>query len=269
MNLRGATRRGLTLIELVVVLVVLTAVAGILLPKLPSLLERTNSAVGSTNLKELSKSIQLYEQLNFGYPSDFDSLLDTTGQLFTGLDSNGASPVGGDLTTVDLTAEEANALVEAGITRVYNMDNADNPTNGDFSVTFNPYPAGLDSTDFTVDTTPTLASITGSAALDVFNADAAGRYVIFGVGNLSTLVGAEGTIADAPTHFSAKRDASAKDVYSRYAVVFQVAEPVGASTQALSRARLVGLAVLDGDGLETADEFVERYYDVTSSSGGN
>ena len=57
---RLETRRGLTLMELVVVLVILIAVASILLPMLPMLLTKTHDAVTTTNIGEVDKSISGY-----------------------------------------------------------------------------------------------------------------------------------------------------------------------------------------------------------------
>src|SRR6266446_306962 len=74
----GLRRRGLTLIELIVVLMVLVALAGILVPMLPSMLTRAHVAAHVTNVVEIAKAITTYQALNSGYPDQWDSLTDGT-----------------------------------------------------------------------------------------------------------------------------------------------------------------------------------------------
>ncbi|MEO1129386.1 MAG: prepilin-type N-terminal cleavage/methylation domain-containing protein [Planctomycetota bacterium] len=257
MNARTMKQRGLTLIELVVVLVVLTAVAGILLPKLPSMLTRTNTAVGATNIAELSKAIQLYEQTNFGYPQDFDSLVTTTsGGLFAALPGGNAA---GDLVEVAITAENQQALDEAGIFSLMVMQDPDSSPPSDFSVTFNPY-SSVSAPSTSVDQFDTLVGISDAALQDVLNAPP-GKYVVFGVGKRCTLVG--DTIDSAPTHFSDSTSNRADQTYARYGVVFQLEDALGP----LERARIAAVIAIDDDGIQTADSFVENFYDLNSSSG--
>ena len=52
-------RRGLTLLELVVVLTILVALAGILVPMVSNLLPFTSSSAGATNATEVEKVVQL------------------------------------------------------------------------------------------------------------------------------------------------------------------------------------------------------------------
>src|ERR1043165_9678867 len=84
-------RRALTLIELIVVLVVLIGLAGIIIPMLPNMLTRTHTASAATNIQEISKWIQTYEQLYFRYPANWDALTDGT-QLAPYIPDNAAAP---------------------------------------------------------------------------------------------------------------------------------------------------------------------------------
>lgn len=260
-------RRGLTLIELIVVLVILTAVAGILLPQLPNILGRTSGAVGATNINEAVKAIQQYEALNFAFPSDWDSLLTSGGQLFEGLDSNANGPVNGDIFADTVSADEAFALAEAGITRALAMVN---PTGGTlptgYSVTFRPYSANALSDAIEIDGTSavTLARLDPIVAAQVLNKSADASYVIFGLGDLTTIVG--NGINSAPVHVAGSGQRTPDRVYSRYAVVFQTTNSLGVP---LSKARFAGVVVLDGNGIRNASTYLQDYYQESSPTGTN
>ncbi len=86
---RQGRRCGLTLMELVVVLLILAALAGILVPMLPNMLSRAHTATGATNTGELAKAVQLYQASYMKYPDNFDSLLNTSGHI-VGLSSGGS-----------------------------------------------------------------------------------------------------------------------------------------------------------------------------------
>src|SRR5207245_6349560 len=73
---KSPARRGLTLMELVIVLVILVALAGIVIPLLPNMLTRAHTASAATNMQEVIKLIATYAQLTFAYPDGWDSLTD-------------------------------------------------------------------------------------------------------------------------------------------------------------------------------------------------
>ena len=77
----GTQRRGLTLIELIVVLMILIALAGVLIPMLPSMLTRAHNSTSATNLGEICRAITTYQQLNGQYPNNWDALTDSNGNL--------------------------------------------------------------------------------------------------------------------------------------------------------------------------------------------
>src|SRR5687767_2231172 len=92
---RCSLRRGLTLIELVVVMVILAAVAGIVLPLLPNMIARAHPTPCATNACEISKAIQTHEGLFLQYPDAFDSLTEPSGAIAAYVPGNS----GFDLTT--------------------------------------------------------------------------------------------------------------------------------------------------------------------------
>ena len=67
-------RRGLTLMELVVVMVILIALAGILLPLFPSMLTRAHTSSTATNISEANKAVQLYYNMYSAYPNNLDNI---------------------------------------------------------------------------------------------------------------------------------------------------------------------------------------------------
>lgn len=62
MKNRAVRRKGgFTLVELTVVLLVLVALAGILIPKVTGFVERSHGASVSSNIGEINKFVQLHE----------------------------------------------------------------------------------------------------------------------------------------------------------------------------------------------------------------
>ncbi|TVQ77827.1 MAG: hypothetical protein EA380_06830, partial [Phycisphaeraceae bacterium] len=230
-------------------------------------LGRTSGAVGATNINEAVKQIQQYNLLNFAYPNDWDSLLTSGGQLFEGLDRNAIGPVNGDISAEIVDGDEATALFEAGITRALAMVN---PTGGSlptgYSVTFRPYAANAlaDAIDIEPGTAVTLARLNPVVAAQVLNKSADASYVIFGLGDLCTIVG--NGINSAPVHVAGSGQRTPDRVYSRYGVVFQTTNSSG---QALSRARFAGVVALDGNGIRNASTYLEDYYQESAPSGTN
>ena len=58
LSLAGSCRRGLTLLELLVVLTILIALGGIVVASLPGLLERTQAATAAANVPEIDAAIK-------------------------------------------------------------------------------------------------------------------------------------------------------------------------------------------------------------------
>ena len=75
MTLSVRRPRGLTLIELTIVLLVLAAVAGILVPRLTGYTGKSHGASGAANVAEISKAISLYEVNNGGFPPQWENMV--------------------------------------------------------------------------------------------------------------------------------------------------------------------------------------------------
>lgn len=250
--------RGFTILELVIVLVVLAALAGIVIGLFPNLLTKTHAAVATTNLRDLNQAMQRYSTLNLKQPSRFDSLIEDGGtNLYAGLPFDATAQT---LFTARVpTADEAEALTDVGITQIINGSVF---TPGTGSATFD-YPAGA-AENLTV-TTPLLFVDTAAGRAHLHNvlnieADAlasggvlSGTYVVFGVGPGCTLIGnANGGAAEAPLHFGENESGNPKKVYSRYFAVYRVDT---------HHAQFVGVAAAHDDGLVNSNQHLAENYE--------
>jgi len=274
-------RKGLTLIELVVVLTILIALAGILVPMLPSMLTRGHDASCATNLPEINKSLQTYYMLYGGYPDQCDALTDGTkmvdylagGTLDPLIPGGGTvtTEAGGQLTADTLAANELAAVNAAGIQYVHTMvgTSATGATTTGWDPTFNPYAAAQ--------TAPTL--ITTSTKLAFFepasNANAAaiaqhlglsltGKYLVLGLGQRCTLVGKG--INECPVHFGDTQALNPSFGYERFAILYLVSDPGNPNAtpptpaRTISQVQLSGVFMLADDGFEDANDHIQEFY---------
>ncbi len=262
------SRKGLTLLELVVVMGVLVAIAGLLVPLLPNLIATANNATGAVNVAELTKELQTYQAVNSQkYPDGYDSLVDGSNAippqvlLSTWFSGMGAS----DLNVTTLLTFEATSLSLAGITTVYNLVSASGGTTG-VSATF----PGVATTTAMGVTTPTATLLSSSPTVvkvqpayiqQVFGEGASpgigdpNTYVALGVGAYSTIVGApNGGVAEAPVRGSPGGDDDPGTTYGRFVAVYRV-DPTGNNAAAL-----VGCACPGKMGLMASDGMQNKYY---------
>ncbi|MCA9264687.1 MAG: prepilin-type N-terminal cleavage/methylation domain-containing protein [Planctomycetales bacterium] len=261
-------RRGLTLMELVVVMTVLAALAAILIPLLPNLLRRAHKVTDATQSQELAKSVQLYQALYISYPEEWDLMTDgttTTAPAFVPADDD--SPFGGGAYIGTLNAEEVAALRRVGIERVHAFGDG---TAADFHPTKNPYAAAVTApTTLTADTTEVFVidgtgSTLGALPVEIQNTilrDPTARFVLFGCGSRCTAVGK--VIQNAPTSVPQNKEFTPSTLYARTGVIFQVAG-VGIDNTT-ERARFIGAVALEDDELESTETDLIGYYDVANS----
>ena len=265
---RQGRRCGLTLMELVVVLLILAALAGILVPMLPNMLSCAHTATGATNTGELAKAVQLYQASYMKYPDNFDSLLNTSGTLLAYLPGGATgTPCGGDLGTFTLGPNTLAALNGAGITTVWNID--DTGTASDFSPTFNPYPATGGSTPLASGGTIAILSPTGALHLNLVRPDNTGNppaasgmpvLAVFGVGRRCSMVGK--TINDPPTHDTDDPTQTPNLVYARFGVVFQLTQSTNTDADALGSAQFVGTVSMHPNNVVSTDGHLQEYYNL-------
>jgi prepilin-type N-terminal cleavage/methylation domain-containing protein len=266
---RRPRSRGLTLIELVVVLVVLVALAGILVPLFPSMIRRTQAASGADNVTEVLKAVQLHEALQGEYPSGLDSLIASNGsggfQLADIVKTPGGILAGPfDMLTDpndNTMATVASALKQAGITTTYGMNNAGPGVNATFSA----YAGNLfdvSSLDnegrimvLTSDPDPNVTS--GTSLLGLKPVDSVNgpiNYAVFGLGSKSTAIGK--TMVDAPVRFLSNGD-SPVDTYARWLLIFEIPKT--------GPARLAAVAGVDDTGIFGLSAHLNQYYETVSN----
>jgi Tfp pilus assembly protein PilE len=229
-------RRGLTHLELVVVLAILVAIGGILVPLLPNFVHRSNIASCVVNIPEIDKMVQTYHNLYAAYPDRLDNLVEpTSGDPLSYVALGTVEDYGICYETHSLTAGEAAALEESGVTTLMNLIE-DPGTDGDWNPTFWPY-----SDDLTDDPTSTaVADGTNVLKLTPEGAELMGlpgsdtsTYVVFGLNVPCTMF--RKLAAEPAYHFA---DTPAEDpatYYMAFGVVFQVGNADGALGEAVYR----------------------------------
>jgi type II secretory pathway pseudopilin PulG len=274
-------RRGLTLMELVVVMVILIAVAGTALQMLPSFLTKTHDSVTTTNIAEVNKAVMSYLSTNLGYPDQFDSIIDTGGAMYMGAVFNTANtfnPTGtaqlnftpsGNKTagSVGTSAfylakplgNELASMTTGGILNLVQM----NPTPTD--ATFNAYvglpPTGLQAVGgytqlLFADNDYVYQKLNMAPKLDS-NGNPC-NYVVLGLGPYCTIVGSRSFgLFDAPAAFGEHFFEQPSHSYARMLCVFRV-------YQDGSRCEFVGSAHPDPTGLGTMDMHTQEYYQTTN-----
>lgn len=175
--MKKTVKKGFTLIELVVVLAIIAALAGLVIPQVAMLGRTTDMAASASSQKELANNIQLFFVLQKRYPQGFDSLLDGTGALYatdnpdSTLQTRGLPAAGADGTSLNaqLTAttlvntagvtEWVRSFTRAGFEYVYDHDTA--LINSNNSATIRRPTTGV----FSSTATMPIAEVTGTALI--------------------------------------------------------------------------------------------------------
>ena len=250
MNLRRL-QRALTLIELTIVLLVLAAVAGIIVPRLTGYGERAHGATTASSMQETAKALSLFEANKGRMPNNWDNLIDVNGGSGTGLPASltdtGITPA---LTAGTLaSAAEAQVLTDAGIQQVYSFDS----TETTFDATFLPYDGGATPTATAVADTMPIAVVPNT----VFGFSGSEKVVALGIGRLNEMVNE--VMTDAPVVFEGELQPNA--AYLRLFVAFQILDNAG---NPLPKARPLGVFKVEpADGsIAGAGTHLQVYYEA-------
>lgn len=256
----SAVRRGLTLIELVVVVAILGVLAAMLLPKFEGLQSSANHAAAASSAADAARVIGTYKSSKMVYPDGWDSLMSGTalwtpgnvGQQTKGLHLQLSDPTTGKLTNLStaLTSTQVTALASAGITKVYNLT----------TTLTSSRPGDMFTTPETISTTTKLAIVNpgtsgGKKIIDhiyrqnlqpgmtsgTINPDTSGvgdgvsQLIVFGIGPQSALV--PNSMLEAPTY----GNVNAQFIYNRLLAVFELTA---------SKVTFKGVLGCDGDLLD-------------------
>jgi len=245
-----ACRKGLTLLELVVVLVILAALAGILVPVLANMTTRTHGSAGASNIAEIAKAVQMHESLYNEYPNEFDSLIDEADAVVVG-DST-TYLVHTDLTSATPTTDRIiEALNGVGIDTTYqHLSTSANKTFEPYADP--PFPITIDAASGEVVTlTDVAVAQLGLEPLSVSTTEGVQAYVAFGLGALSNMVGR--SMIDAPVHFPEAGESPVEE-YNRFLLIYAV--------PADGPARLASVAAAHEEGLSGSSSHIAEYYET-------
>lgn len=267
-------RRGLTLLELVIVLAILAALAAVVIPMFPNLLRRAHKSIDATQTNEISKALQLYQGMFVSYPDHFDLLTDGT-DFPSYIPNDGGDVFGNFVVTDVLTIDERKALGRVGIKYVEPLATDAGSaavTPSGFHVTMNPYAAASPSADDIRDTVgdtlnfallDTTVALKNDTLKNAIEQDPTARFVVFGVGPRCTMVGQ--TIQDAPTSVPQNKDFTPDTMYSRIGVIFKVS---GEEVSRTERARFICAVAMEDDELESTEKDIIGYYEVARDPAG-
>jgi type II secretory pathway pseudopilin PulG len=275
-------RTGLTLVELIVVLTILIALGAILVPLLPNMVSRSHDASSATNIGEISKQVQTYNQLYFSYPNNLDNLVDAAAGSSTLLPTlAGGGNLNGMVVAQTLTAAQATALNNIGITSFAKLTGTAANGTANWSPTFFPYtttapnlPANV--TLISPANLPSVAVLTGTTAVGGTPAvgtglsigvaklglSPSGTYVVLGFGSANSAVGK--VVQECPVHFPDQQTINPATTYQRYGLIILVSDPAVLN---FTNASLAGVACLLDDGIETAGDHIQDYLSRSQQGG--
>ncbi len=233
--MKKAIKKNFTLIEVAVVLLVLVALAGLIVPLAIGYADRAKGSTGAGNLAQLTSNINRFEVENFAMPNGWDNLIDDNG-----------NEVSSAYTLLNLNLAQATSLTAAGITQVYRVK--DNSPATPKYTTF----GGTEVAATPVDDTLDVAIIPGASVNTLLGAtnSAADTYVVFGIGEKITAIGK--TLATAPYDFP-EGGQKPEESYRRFIAVFNVSG---------AKAKFVGVLAENGGALSNIQTYINKYYDA-------
>lgn len=252
-NTRKQAARGLTLIELVVVLAILVALVGLVLAFFPGLLSRASKSTSATSIQDIAKAVQINYSTQLTYGSGYDSLLNAPNgsALFTKL----TAAVTNQLAVGSLDIDDARALTALGVSQLRHLDNA---IVGDAT-----FAVSSASTPYAVANAAPVATIVTGATTAVLRQALRGnyaegatpKYVVVGVNKSATIVGSNSILQDAPVRAGADANENPTTSYQRYGLVFLID-----GTPAARTARFLGAVAFGSAGITTAEGSLQGYY---------
>lgn len=247
-------RRALTLLELVVVLAVLVALAGAVLGAIPALLRQTSAATAGAGAAQVNAAMQYFRSSQGRYPDGYDSLIQAPYTLLSSLPKGSLR----QLKPKDLDNADRPLLAAVGVRTTWR-----HPVDpGAAGVTFVPVTstkafdalaggyaaddvAALDTDQFDVDAVFGAGTRTGGSN-EIF--------AVFGLGPKCTLVGAGGGMLAAPVTFGGTAKTDPMLTYQRYGLIFRL------DRDERQPARFLGAVVFDEDGIKTAVRKASEWY---------
>ena len=235
--MRKKIKNQFTLIEVAVVLLVVVALAGVVVPMALGYAQRSHGATGAGNIAQLTANINRFEVENFEMPDGWDNLVEAGATTTAAFDKDAF----GFLSLLD---PHAAALKAAGVKKVYPIE----ATGGQYS-TF----GGTSATSVDVAKGLNVATLTGATVRGVLGLSnkATDTYVAFGIGESLTAIGK--TIATAPYDFPEGAE-KPENSYRRFIAVFNVSG---------EKAKFLGVVANDDGTITNVQDHINEYYEAT------
>ena len=237
-------RNGVTLFELLVVLLILVFLSAVLIPIIPSFILQAHTATGAASQEELTRNLQIYNVRFGGYPDNMDNLMNEAGAAINGnLPTGATTGTPAPLVPLTLSADQAAQLTGAGIDTVQDM--ADAPTHATF--------------DYALGTTTAIADTVVVAGYNEDSAASliglpAGDYVTFGIGNNNSGIGR--TMIEAPIHIPHTGTGDIDVTYRRFIAIFRLPDE--------GPAELAAIGAIHEDSIHGLGDDIEEYFTVSS-----
>ena len=243
--------KGLTLIELVVVLAILVALVGLVVSLFPGLVARASRSTTAATLRDIARTVQIHYTTTLNYGSGYDSLVSTNGTaLYSSIPANSL----GQLTLNPLSTGDSAALSTLGISYVYHVAAASGDATFNVTQTANPVTVQNGAP------VAVLASGAGTQALrdaltgNYVSSGGSLTYVVLGLNKGATLVGPNSVFQDAPVRTGSSAGENPTSTYQRYGLVFLID---GTPTRT---ARFLGAVAFTASGIQTAEGNLQGYY---------
>lgn len=243
-----ASARGLTLIELVVVMAILVALAGLIIGNFPNMMKKSSGSTSANTIQDLGRAMSIRYTTKGLYPTAYDNLDKAV------LPAAAQAQV--DVTTA-ITALDASALSAIGVTSV---------------CTLLQYPTAAPDATWSVATNSNIGAIVGATTkvalvnnmtlldklvpnTNVYNTPI--KVYLLGIGRVCSLVGGDSTILEAPTRAGTTDLENPALFYGRYCAAFLVdATTSGGSAR---RARFIGICAPTASGFQVTDDQTSLY----------
>ncbi len=264
----NSVRRGLTLLELVIVIGILAALAAMVVPQIGMLGRSTDMAASAKTQSDLANNVQLFFQLQKRYPQGLDSLLDSTGAIYASDTSNadtqtrGLPYAGADGTRLhaqlavasldNSSGEYLRSLTRSGFDWVYDHSTAVGVNANNSATVFRGLVADANGTGNAAPSSANVAELTGTALLAKLvpgGLKSDERVVAFGFGPRNTAISK--TVANCPCYPGCDGK-----YYGRYVLYFRIY----ASGE---RATLVGVS----DSYGRTPDYTQQQYNESLPNG--
>jgi len=249
----GSARRGMTLLELVVVVSILAVLAAMLVPQLANMWRPAQTATEADTQGQLTNYLSLFEARTQAYPDRFDSLLTTDGSAaYSRLSPDLLASTGKQKLTLTTLTNDATSgyylksLQKGGIYNVMWHDETETTPSNSGTIE---HALAVGSSVATINASTTADGQNRITAFYPDGLPTGTRLFVFGVGPACTAVGVTMNAAPVSPH------PESYTYYRRYLAVF-------AAYADGSRARLKGILDRHGD---TLDDTLRKYQEESQA----